>query len=71
MRHICKYITGIFLGATLCGTTVNAAEIINIDAVMYTNAETVIYAEADLSGEIVGISFLIIKDILSRIAVYK
>lgn len=53
MRHICKYITGIFLGAMLCETTVNAAEIINTDAVMYTNAETVIYAEADLSGEIV------------------
>lgn len=53
MRAICKYTLGIFCGIMLCGTPVLAAEISPVNAVLVSNEETVVYADADLSSAVI------------------
>lgn len=57
MRKICKYVFGIFCGILLSGTTALAAEVTPVNAVLVSNEETVVYADADLA------SFVILSDV--------
>ena len=53
MRNVCKYMLGILGGILFCKTTVFAAEIIPTNVILVSNAETVVYAEADLASTII------------------
>lgn len=53
MRKICKYMIGIWVGIMLLGITAFAAEVTPTNAVLFSNEETVIYAEADLASTVI------------------
>lgn len=53
MRKTCKYILGVLIGIMLFGTTVFAAEVTPTNAILFSNEETVVYAEADLASVII------------------
>lgn len=53
MRKTCKYMLGILIGIMLLGITVFAAEVTPMNAVLFSNEETVVYAEADLTSTVI------------------
>lgn len=53
MRKTCNYMLGILIGIMLFGMTAFAAEVTPINAVLFSNEETVIYAEADLASTVI------------------
>lgn len=53
MKKIYKYVLGILIGIMFYGTTVFAAEVTPVNAVLASNEKTVVYAEADLSGSVI------------------
>lgn len=53
MKRINKYIIGIFTGLLFWGMKVFASEITPVNAILFSNEEAVVYAEADMTSVIV------------------
>lgn len=53
MKKTCKYLLGIMTVIMLLGMTSFAAEVTPVNAVLFANEETVVYAEADLMSAVI------------------
>lgn len=53
MRKTYQYILGVLIGVMLLGTTAFAAEVTPTNAILFSNEETVVYAEADLASAVI------------------
>lgn len=55
MKKITKYVFGLLIGTLMLGTTVNATEysVTPVNAILYSNSESVLYSDADMSSSVV------------------
>ena len=53
MGKTCKYMLGIWIAIMLFGMTAFAAEVTPVNAVLFSNEETVVYAEPNLASIVI------------------